>query len=39
MGPEAYRVFGALFKEKNTKLGMRMNIHLGASRALKLKLH
>jgi hypothetical protein len=29
MGPEAYRVFGALFKKKNTKLGMRMNIHLG----------
>jgi len=29
MGPEAFRVCGALFKKKNTKLGMRVNIYLG----------
>jgi hypothetical protein len=27
MAPEAYTVFGVLFKKKNTKLGMKVNIY------------
>jgi len=27
--PEAYKIFGALFKKKNTKLGTKVNIYLG----------
>jgi len=28
VGPEAYRVFGAIFKKKNAKLGTKLNMHL-----------
>jgi hypothetical protein len=28
VGPEAYTIFGAPFKKKNTKLGTKVNIHL-----------
>jgi hypothetical protein len=28
-GPEAYTIFGALSKKKNTKLGTKVNIYLG----------
>jgi hypothetical protein len=27
VGPEAYRVFGALFKKKNAKLGTKVNMY------------
>jgi len=29
MGPEAYKIWGALFKKKNTKLCTKVNIYLG----------
>jgi len=28
VGPEAFRVFGAIFKKKNAKLGTKLNMYL-----------
>jgi hypothetical protein len=29
LGPKDYKIFGGLFVKKNTKLGTKVNIHLG----------
>jgi hypothetical protein len=38
VGPEAYTIFGALFKKKNTKLGTKVNIYLEWDMAINHKL-